>query len=165
MNKVKGLISARCRIRLHVQGYDKYTDNELYDFKYGIRFAYAGCVTLVASGLYLQNLPILVIAAVVAFAGAFPPYHPFDYLYNYTVRHFIKKPKMPPRTNQGRFACGIGSLWLTATIYFLMSANLVMFYTLGILLLMVGALVTFVDICIPSMVYNSWFRKRGLTSN
>jgi GNAT superfamily N-acetyltransferase len=55
----------------------------------------------------LANLEILGVAMIITFFGSFPPYHPLDYLYNYVVRPWIGKPKMPPRTNQGRFACRI----------------------------------------------------------
>src|SRR5215212_1690068 len=109
-------ISPACRKRLHVQGYEKFSDRELNDYKFGIRFAYACCITLVAFGLFFQSISILAIAAIIAFAGAFPPYHPFDYLYNYGVRHLLGKPKLPPRPNQGRFACGVASVWLAITI-------------------------------------------------
>lgn len=56
-------------------------------------------------------------AFIIALWGSFPPYHPFDYLYNYLIRHLLNKPKIPPRTNQGRFACGIATAWLSGTIY------------------------------------------------
>lgn len=158
------LISSTCRKRLHIQGYDNFSDKELNDYKYGIRFAYVGCVTLVAFGIYFQSIPILAITAVIAFAGAFPPYHPFDYLYNFGVRHLLTKPKMPPRTNQARFACGMASIWLVITIYLLYNNFTVLGNILAIALFAIGALVATTDICIPSMIYNSIF-KRTKTTN
>jgi hypothetical protein len=159
METKASLISPACRKRLHVQGYEHFSDKELNDYKFGIRFAYACCITLVAFGLLFQSVPILTVAAVIAFAGAFPPYHPFDYLYNYGVRHLLGKPKLPPRTKQGRFACGIASVWLAMTIYLLYNNYSVAGNILGITLFSVGALVTTTDICIPSIVYNGIFKK------
>jgi hypothetical protein len=159
MNTEISFISPACRKRLHVQGYENFSDKELNDYKFGIRFAYACCITLVAFGLLFQSVPILTVAAVIAFAGAFPPYHPFDYLYNYGVRHLLGKPKLPPRTKQGRFACGIASVWLAMTIYLLYNNYSVVGNILGITLFSVGALVTTTDICIPSIVYNGIFKK------
>jgi len=158
-------ISPVCKKRLQVQGYDKYTDNELNDFKYGIRFAYAMCITVVATGLYFQSVYVLAFAALVAFAAVFPPYHPFDYLYNYGVRYLLKKPVLPHRTSQGRFACGIATVWLGATLYFLVINNMIAFYLFGCSLIAVGALVAFLDICIPSMIYNAFFKKRTILSD
>jgi hypothetical protein len=102
-----------------------------------------------------------VIAAIIAFAGAFPPYHPFDYLYNYGVRNLLGKPKLPPRTNQGRFACGIASVWLAITIYLLYNNHTVSANILAIALLAVGILVVTTDICIPSIIYNGIFKNEN----
>jgi hypothetical protein len=157
--ETNSFISPACRKRLHVQGYETFSDKELNDYKFGIRFAYGCCITLVAFGLIFQSIPILAIAAIIAFAGAFPPYHPFDYLYNYGVRHLLGKPKLPRRTNQGRFACGIASVWLSTTIYLLYNNYTIAGNILGITLFSVGALVTTTDICIPSIVYNGIFKK------
>jgi hypothetical protein len=164
METKASLISPACRKRLHVQGYESFSDKELNDYKFGIRFAYACCITLVAFGLFFQSIPILAIAAMIAFTGAFPPYHPFDYLYNYGVRHLLGKPKLPPRTNQGRFACGIASVWLAIIIYLLYNTFIVFGNVLGIALLAVGTLVVTTDICIPSIIYNSVFKKTKTTN-
>ena len=83
-----------------MQGYRDFSDQELNDYKYGIRFAYALCTTLFALSLIFSSITLLIIAAVIAFASIFPSYHPFDYLYSYAVRHIFKKPKIPPRRNQ-----------------------------------------------------------------
>jgi hypothetical protein len=159
METKAAFISPTCRKRLHVQGYEHFSDKELNDYKFGIRFAYACCITLVVFGLIFQSIPILAIAAIIAFAGAFPPYHPFDYLYNYGVRNLLGKPKLPPRTNQGRFACGIASVWLSITIYLLYNNYTLFGNILAIALLAVGTLVVTTDICIPSMIYNGMFKK------
>lgn len=158
------LISSTSRKRLHIQGYDNFSDKELLDYKFGIRFAYVGCITLVAFGVYFQSIPILAITAVIAFVAAFPPYHPFDYLYNYGVRHLLNKPKMPPRTNQARFACGIASIWLVITIYLLHNNFTVAGNILAVALFVIGALVATTDICIPSMIYNSIFKRTKSTN-
>ncbi len=154
------LISAACKRRLHVQGYQNFSDKELNDYKYGIRFAYGLCVTFVAAGLLLNSLLVLAMIALVAFAGALLPNHPFDYLYNNGVRQLLKKPKLPPRSNQGRFACGIATAWLVLVIYLLYTDQVLLGNILGAVLFSVGALVTTTDICIPSIIYNAIFLKK-----
>jgi hypothetical protein len=152
------------RKRLETQGYEGFTDRELNDFKFGIRFAYYLCTTLVVVGLLLTNLKILSIAMAVAFLGTIPPSHPFDYLYNYVIRHFMHKPKMPPRSNQGRFACGIASIWLGGVIFLFYNDLHFWGYLAGGLLVVVALLVSTMDFCIPSMIYNFFFkRKTGST--
>lgn len=155
-----GKISPTCRIRLHTQGYGAYTDAELAGFRFGIRFAYGLCATLFATGVIFGSPVMLIIAASFALLGTLPPYHPFDYLYNYVVRHWIGRPKLPPRPNQGRFACGIAAVWVSITIYLLLNNDLVAVYIMSAVLLTVAFLVTVLDYCIPSMIYNFFFVKR-----
>jgi hypothetical protein len=159
MGSETSFISLACRRRLHIQGYEKFSDKELSDFKFGIRFAYAGCITLVAVGLFFQSIPVLMVTVAIAFAAIFLPYHPFDYLYNYGVRHVVNKPKTPQRTNQSKFACGIASIWLSITIYLLYANHALAANIMAIVLFMIGALVSTTDICIPSMIYNGLLKK------
>ena len=111
MDEKKPIISPTTKRRLIVQGYYCYSDKELNDYKYGIRFAYYSCDLLVILGLLLTNSWILAVAMTIAFLGWLLPKHPFDYLYNYAIRYMINKPEIPPRTKQVRFACGIAAAW------------------------------------------------------
>jgi len=153
------IISSTRRKRLETQGYVGFSDAELNDFSFGIRFAYYLCGSLVALGLVLSNLTILTVATIIAFFGTLPPYHPFDYLYNYVIRHLIKKPKMRPRSNQGRFACGIATVWLAGTIFLFYTGLPVLGYIAGGILVTIATLVSTMDICIPSMIYNFLFLR------
>ncbi|HLF34981.1 MAG TPA: DUF4395 family protein [Cyclobacteriaceae bacterium] len=160
MNNQDCIFSPIRRKRLEIQGYIGFTDSELNDFKSGFRFAYYLCGSLVALGLLLTNLKILGAVMFIAFLGTLPPYHPFDYFYNYVIRHLINRPKMPPRSNQGRFACGIATIWLGGVIFlFEMDFN-VWGYIAGGILVSIAALVSTMDICIPSRVYNLLFKRR-----
>jgi len=148
------------RKRFETQGYHGFTDAELNDYKIGIRFAYYGCASLVVIGLLFTNLQILTVAMVVAFFGMLPPYHPLDYFYNYVIRHFINKPKTPQRSNQGRFACGIATVWLAGVIYLFYIGLSTLGYIAGFILVSVATLVSTTDICIPSMIYNFLFKVK-----
>ena len=161
MNSQIQLISATCKRRLQVQGYQKYSDKELNDYKYGIRFAYYICGSLVILGLSLTSIKILAVTMAIAFLGSLPPYHPFDYVYNYGVRHLINKPKLPPRSNQGRFACGLATVWLGTIIYLFYAGLYVWGYIAGGILASVAALVSTMDICIPSIIYNFLFQEKS----
>jgi hypothetical protein len=153
-------ISPAGRKKFETQGYLGYSDAELNDFKFGIRFAYYLCGSLVFFGLLSTSLQILIAAMIIAFFGSLPPYHPFDYLYNYVVRQLFNKPKMPPRSNQGRFACRIATIWLGVTIYLFYSGLNVWGYITGGILVSIATLVSTMDICIPSMIYNLLFKSR-----
>lgn len=154
------VISPTRKRRLEAQGYCDFTDSELTQYKFGIRFAYYVCGSIVALGLLLANLKILTVALAVAFLGSFPPYHPFDYLYNYGVRYLFGKPRIPPRSNQGRFACAMATV-MNGGIIFLFYFGLNFWaYVVGAVLVSSAVLVSTIDICIPSIVYNYLFKKK-----
>ena len=157
MNTKQQTVSATCRRRLEIQGYLNFTDSELSEHRFGIRFAYWICTLLAFLGVVTANLWILWGVALLALFATLPPYHPIDYLYNYGFRHILGKSKLPPRSRQGRFACGIAVVWLAATIYFITNGQMVIAYAFGFTLIVVGILVSLVDICIPSMLYNFLF--------
>src|SRR5258706_3114987 len=160
MNNQDCVFSPTRRRRLEAQGYNGFTDAELNDYKVGIRLDYYLCGSLVILGLALTNIKILAVAMTIAFLGTLPPYHPFDYLYNYLIRYTIHKPKMPPRSNQGRFACGIASVWLALVIYLFSNGLNVWAYVAGGTLVSSAVLVSTMDICIPSMIYNYLFVRK-----
>lgn len=157
-NKEQNISSAH-RKRVEQQGFVNFSDQELYDFKLGIRFPYILCSTLAALGIVLTSIPILAVALGFAFFGMFPPYHPFDYLYNYGVRKILNKPKTPPRANQGRFACMLATLMLGTIIFLFKKEMFLEGYIVGGLFLGTSFLVSYFDICIPSMIYNLIFKK------
>ena len=160
MRNQDNIISPVRRRRLETQGYIGFNDSELNDFKFGIRFAYYLCGSLVVIGLLLTNLKILTFTAIIAFFGSLPPYHPFDYFYNYVIRHLVNKPKMPPRSNQGRFACGIATVWVSGIIYLFYVGLNFLGYLAGGILVLIATLVSTMDICIPSMIYNFLFKRK-----
>lgn len=163
MKNQDSIVTPATRKRLETQGYKGLTDAELNDFKFGIRFAYFLCTSLVVVGLLLTSLEILTVAMIVAFFGSVSAYHPFDYLYNYLVRHLINKPRIPHRSKQGRFNCAIATVWLAGIIFLFYAGLSVLGYVAGGILVSVAALVSTTDICIPSMIYNSIFQR--LTPN
>lgn len=147
------------RRQLNIQGYSQYSDEDLEQYKYGIRFAYLGCGLLVAIGLLLQSPAVLMAAMTIAFLAVVLPRHPFDYLYNALVRHLIGKPEVPPRTYQGKFACSIATTWLGLMIYFFLSGNPSVANILGGILLLQAFVVGTVDFCVPSRIFNALFRR------
>lgn len=145
--------------RIRCQGYDtKFTEEEVSMHSIGNRFAYQLCTILFASGLLLRSTPILGVAAAVAASAVFLPYHPFDYLFNLAVRHLFNRPRLPKRTPQARFACGVAAVWIVFIIICFQAQLFLWGYVLGGLLLPVALLVGIFDYCIPSMIYNFIFK-------
>ena len=63
----------------------------------------------------------------------------------------------PKRAMPTRFACGVGTVWMLATIGAFESGNTALGYGLGGALSCVALLVATTDICIPSMIYGAIF--------
>ncbi|MDH5597009.1 MAG: DUF4395 family protein [Candidatus Peregrinibacteria bacterium] len=147
------------RHRLETQGLTGFTDQQLYDYQFGFRFAYATCTLLVLIGIILKNLPLLITMMVIAFFGTLLPRHPLDYLYNHLVRHLIGKKEIPVRAAQAKFACAIATIWLGVTIYLFYVGLDFWAYVMGGILVLIASLVSILDFCIPSIIYKYLFRK------
>ncbi len=160
MNSAKS-IGATSIKRLVEQGFYGFSDVELGNHRFGIRFAYFICMSVVMTGLFLKNQQILLLANIIALLGILPPYHPIDYLYNYAFRHLIGRPKLPHRSNQGRFACSMATVMLATMNYYAYQGNFTVVYIVGSGLLTSAFLVTFLDLCIPSKIYNALFIRRS----
>jgi hypothetical protein len=150
-------ISATTRRRLEIQGFVGLDNQTLAETGPWPRLAFALCTvlaaigTLIASPLFLWALiPIAALAAVF-------PVHPFDLLYNYGLRHLTGTGPLPKRGAPGRFACGLGAVWLLVTGWAFHTGHDVTGYLLGGALTLVGLLVSTTDICIPSVIYRSIF--------
>lgn len=146
--------------RLQVQGFAKYSPEQLKGFQPGIRFAYVGCGTIVLVGILFAHVPTLAVLALIAFAGAVMPNHPFDYIYNFALRFLIDQPAIPKRSPQTKFACAVATVWVLITIYLFMDGSFIAGQIWGTLLVALAYLVGFTDICIPSMIYNLATRKK-----
>ena len=159
-NGVSCLISPSRISRIKAQGYDTgFTDEEISKHAIGNRFAYQLCTLLLASGLILANIPILIVACGVAFFSVILPYNVFDYLYNFTLRYWLKRPKLPQRPDQSKFVCSIATFGAAGIIYLFHNSVFVWGYILGGILFVVALLVSTTDICIASIIYNYLFRR------
>lgn len=146
--------------RLKEQGYGSYENQFINDIAFGIRFPYRLCAAILLIGVSTVNIPILLTMTVIAFFGVVLPNHPFDYIYNYVLRKNINKSKLPPRSNQLKFACFMATPWIGTTIYLFLNNYMLAGYILGALLIGTATLVGTTDYCIPSKIYNNLFSKR-----
>jgi hypothetical protein len=157
-------LSARTCRRLDIQGFDSVDRVVLADVAPWLRLAFALCTALAAVGTVLASPAILLSLAPIALLAAAFPVHPFDLLYNHGIRHITGTGPLPKRGAPGRFACGVGAVWVVVTAWAFFAGHTALGYALGGALVVVGALVSTVDICIPSMIYRSlfgWPRHRG----
>jgi hypothetical protein len=152
-------ISATTRCRLNIQGLGDISDEVLASTAPWHRMAFGLCSVLAGLGTILASPVILFSLIAVAGPAALLPFHPFDLIYNFGIRHLRKTGPLPPRMAQARFACGLASVWLAATAMAFRADMLVLGYVLGGALTAIGLLVATTDICIPSMIYNAVFLR------
>ena len=100
------------------------------------------CTLFAALGTILASYTMLYVLVPIAALGAIFTTHPFDLIYNYGIRHIAGTPALPKRGAPGRFACGLGSVWLIVTALMFQTGNNTIGYILGASLTIVGLLVS-----------------------
>ncbi len=152
------------RHRLEEQGFCDLDDATLAEVGPWLRWSPVLCAFFMILGVSLQSPVVLWLLAATAFLGVLLPFHPFDLLYNYGVRHLAGTRPFPRNGPQRKFACGLASAWLVATGWAFHVGASTLGYSLGIPLILVAALVSVTNICIPSMIYNYLFSQRSSDS-
>ena len=152
--KPNNTISQRRIERIKEQGYFNFSNYEIAQIAFGNRFAYIVCTIVLIYGVVSASVPILMAMLLIAFGGVVLPNHPFDYIYNYVIRHMLKKPKLPQRSKQLKFACSIATSFIAVTIFLFDANYMTAGYVVGANLLFSAVLVSTTDICIPSILYN-----------
>ena len=143
--------------RLDVQGFEAVDEELLAQVGRWLRLAFGLCATLAIVGTALASAPLLLTLAAIAFIAALSPVHPFDLIYNFGIRYATGTPRLPKRGPPGRFACGVGALWLIVTVGAFDASLTTLGYVLGFTLALVAILVSTVDICVPSMIFRAIF--------
>ena len=152
------LIGTACD-RLDAQGYVHIPPGQLAALQPWLRWSPALCATFMATGTLFASPWVLWGLAPFAALGALMDRHPFDYVYNYGVRHLTGTEPLPPHGAPRRFACGIASVWLIGTGALFAADQTTAGYVLGGMLTAVALLVSVTHFCIPSLVYGTLFGR------
>jgi hypothetical protein len=147
------------RRRLEAQGFLGLDDAALAEIGPWLRWSPVLCTAVMATGTILASPPVLWSLAAVAALGAIFPFHPFDLLYNHLVRRLTRTRPLPHHAAQRRFACGTAAAWLTGTGLAFHAGSTTLGYVLGGALTVVAAIVSVTHFCIPSLIYNTLFRR------
>ena len=147
------------RHRLDVQGFGGVDEETLAQTQLWLRFSPALCAIVAAIGTTLASPAVLWGLAVVAALGALLPFHPFDLIYNLALRRIAGTPEMPRNGAPRRFACGLASVWLTATGALFAGGLDPAAYVLGGALVVTAGIISLSHICIPSICYGFAARK------
>lgn len=155
-------VSPITRRRLEAQGFHDLGDPTMAQLVPWMRWSPALCAAGMIVGVALRSPWVLWALAATAFAGVLLPNHPFDYIYNFGVRHLTGTGPLPANGPQRRFACGLATIWLTATgAAFALHAT-VLGLVLGVSIASLATLVSVTHICVPSMIYNAIVGRRAV---
>ena len=157
-------INSVIRSRLEAQGFCNLDDIALAELAPWMRWSPAICSIITVIGVSLKSPTILWSLASVAFLGTILPFHPFDLLYNYGMRFLTRTRALPNQGPQRRFACGIATAWLVGTGWAFHSGATLVGYALGISLVCVAGLVSVTHFCIPSLIYNTLFSAKNVST-
>jgi Domain of unknown function (DUF4395) len=147
-------LSAWSRGCLIMQGYGAVPEYERRHLWLGLRFAPALCLTGIAVGTALASPPLLFAMAAAGFVGGFVTRkHPFDYVYDLTIRPLIGGPLVPDSPPPRRFACQLATPWIVAIGVAFLTGTDTLAWILAVPLLIVGAVVSTTNWCLPSLIY------------
>lgn len=154
---MKIALTEATRHRLDIQGLERVDDQALAKVAPWLRLAFGLCAVMAGVGTAMASPAILLSLVAIASLAALFPVHPFDLIYNHGIRFMTGTAPLPRRGAPSRFACGLGAVWLVATVWAFQAGHPIVGYVLGGLLTGVAALVSTTDICIPSLLYRSVF--------
>ena len=152
-------VSTTTRQRIEAQGYLGLSDATLAKVGPWLRLSPAICMVWVAIATYYQSVTALIVLIPFAALGMILPWHPFDTIYNFGIRHLIGTELLPRAKAPRKFACFVATVWLIATSWAFYSGAITIGYVLGGSLVVAAAVPTFTDFCIPSFFYGLMFGK------
>ncbi len=148
-------VNPTVRSRLEAQGFCRLDDATLEKLAPWMRWTYTLGTLVTVFGVALMSPVVLWTLAAITSVGILLPFHPFDLLYNYGIRHLTHTDSLPHSGPQRRFVFVVATVWLIATGWaFYVGADIVGL-ALGMLLILVGALASITNFCIPSFIYNT----------
>ena len=153
------MASDTTRQRIEAQGYVGLDDETLAEVGPWLRFAPAICMTWTAVATALGSAVGLWSLVPLAALGAVLPFHPFELVYNHGIRHALGKARLPPANAPRKFACAVGTVWLTVAGWAFWSGASTLGYVLGFAFAAAAAVPTFTDFCIPSFFWGLMFGK------
>ena len=160
-------LAGRFRSCLTMQGYGSLSDGERRSLWLGLRFSPALCLAGIALGTALASPALLLAMAVAAGVGGFvTAKHPFDYVYDAALRPLLGGPSVPPSPAPRRFACQLATPWIAAIAVAFWAGVPTVAWALAVPLLLVAAIVTTTNWCLPSLIYGLLHgRQTGETAN
>lgn len=153
------------RENLTTQGYG-IDDSDRRALWLGVRFSTGLCLALVIFALVLESPLMLVVLSGIGAIAGFTSRHPFDLIWNHGIRHLLGTPALPPNPPRRRHAFKLATVWILSIAGLFAIGTTTAALILGGVLVAVCGLVTFTNLCIPSLML-AWLERvhpRGATA-
>jgi len=154
-------VNPTVRSRLEAQGFCGLNDATLEELSPWLRWTYTIGTLVTLIGVASMSPVVLWVLAAITSAGIFLPFHPFDLLYNYGARILTGTKPFPHSGPQRRFVFVVATAWLIATGWMFYIGAPIAGIALGVPLILVGALASITNFCIPSLIYNTVTARRA----
>jgi hypothetical protein len=154
-------VNPTVRSRLEAQGFCGLDDARLEELAPWMRWTYTIGTVVTVTGVVLMSPGVLWTLAAITCVGVFLPFHPFDLLYNHGMRHLTHTGPFPPSGPQRHFVFVVATVWLIATGWAFSAGADIAGIALGVPLILVGALASITNFCIPSFIYNTVTGRRS----
>jgi hypothetical protein len=146
------------RENLTTQGYCL-SDAEQRELAIGLRFSTALCLSLVVVALVLQSAVVVFALTGIGLLAGVTARHPFDHLWNHSVRRVVGGPALPPNPRRRRHAFKVATVWLALVGTLLAAGASTVALVLGGLLVAACATLTTTNLCLPSEML-AWLERR-----
>ena len=140
------------RKRIQAQGYCGFEDAIYKDLNWPLRMSPAICMLWTAIGTYMASPLVLWLLVPFAALGAILPFHPFDIIYNYGLRHISGMPLLPDAPPRRRFACFMAAVMLVVAAWSFQTGLLTLGYVMGWSLVAAAFVNVSTGFCVPSFV-------------
>lgn len=151
------------RSRLEAQGFCGLDDEALNELAPWMRWTYTLGMLVTIVGVALQSPAALWSLAAITSVGIVLPFHPFDLLYNYGFRYVTRTRPFPKSGPQRHFVFTVATVWLVAAGWAFYIGSDILGFALGVPLILVAAVASTTNFCIPSFIYNSVVGRRNET--
>ena len=141
------------------QGYFELSDRQIRLLAWGNRTSFIMSTLVLAAGVGLSSIEILALLLICNILGFILPIHPFDWLYNKVLAKRWRRPALPNRSEQIKFAFMLTSIWLLTTIYLFYSEFTLAGYIMGGTLTLNSLLLSAFDLSLSAGIYNYIFLR------
>jgi len=112
------------------------------------------------SRLFRKHFVLILALVPIGAVAGWARRHPFDLIWNHGLRHLLGTRPLPRYGAPRRFACAVGSLWMTAAGTALAAGFTTLGLALGAAMVVLASVQLLTGFCVPSFIYQLGRERR-----